>query len=433
VTWVRLDDSAPLHPKLLAAGPEAAWLWVAGLAYANRHTTNGVIPPQALTALYPSDQWPRARLAKLATTLVTAGLWTVREAGGWEVHDYAQYQAEAMRDAVAQRRAWERDRKARQRAAQKSRETAAPTPADSKELPPMSHRDRGGTVPWDNGGTEGGTTGGTSPRDTDGTTTGDSHALEEGLSQVVSQPPGPARPDPTSETSLREVDATSASGARGAEQLALLTLLTSDDATPPAANAARRERPRKADAPAPMPFKIGEALAALAETAQGRFAPGEARDITKAVAIPITAAIRSYPSLDEWRLVGAWLAAGGQAHRGTLGVAWASSSGLREAMALSRAWHAAGRPPVDPREAAAAARATHAPVTASSPKDPRIGIQPPAPASAFEHVALARALGVRWPGYEPTAETKEQAFLRITGRTIEDARAEVAARKAASP
>ena len=90
MTWVRLDDGAPLHPKLLAVGPEAAWLWVAGLAYANRHVTNGVIPPQALPALYPSDQWPRARLAKLAAALVEAGLWTAREGGGWEVHDYAQ-------------------------------------------------------------------------------------------------------------------------------------------------------------------------------------------------------------------------------------------------------------------------------------------------------------------------------------------------------
>lgn len=81
-------------------------------------------------------------------------------------------------------------------------------------------------------------------------------------------------------------------------------------------------------------------------------------------------------------------------------------------------------------DAAARPKPAAAPVTASSPKNPRDGIQPPAPASAFEHVALARALGVKWPGYEPTAETKEQAFLRITGRTIEAARAEVAAQAA---
>jgi len=38
VTWVRLDDGAPLHPKLLAVGPEAAWLWVAS---AGRTTAEG--------------------------------------------------------------------------------------------------------------------------------------------------------------------------------------------------------------------------------------------------------------------------------------------------------------------------------------------------------------------------------------------------------
>lgn len=196
MTWVRLDDGAPLHPKLLAVGPEAAWLWVAGLAYANRHVTNGAIPPQALPALYPSDHWPRARLAKLAAALVAEGLWTAREGGGWEIHDYAQYQAEAMRDAVDERRAWERERKAKQRATQKHREHAVPVPSDSKGLPTVSPRDKGGTVPWDNGGT--------SPRDTTGTgggidagtSGGDVRAPEAGVSQVVSQAPDPARPVP---------------------------------------------------------------------------------------------------------------------------------------------------------------------------------------------------------------------------------------------
>lgn len=145
------------------------------------------------------------------------------------------------------------------------------------------------------------------------------------------------------------------------------------------------------------------------------------------VARPVRLAVAltngSFPAVDvpqQIRAADAWLVAN-PANRKKNGARFVTNW---LAMAQERA----------PRVAASStpsARPSQSPVTASSPKDPRIGIQPPAPPSAFEHVALARALGVRWPGYEPTAETKEHAFLRITGRTIEQARAEVAAQAAA--
>ena len=174
MTWVRLDDATPLHPKLLRAGAEAAWLWVAGLAYANRHVTDGAIPVEALPALYPGDEWPRAKLLKLAAKLVEVRLWVASEGGGWRIHDYGEYQAEAMRDAVSERREWEKTRKREQRARRKQ--------SDSGDL---SQRDRGGTRRRDIGGTE--------PRDTHGTSAGH----DPGTSQGLSQPPGPARPVPT--------------------------------------------------------------------------------------------------------------------------------------------------------------------------------------------------------------------------------------------
>ena len=73
--WVRLDCTCTTHRKLMRAGAEAAWMWVCGLAYANRHTTDGDIPRDALTALYPTDEWTPAKRRKLADKLVAVGLW----------------------------------------------------------------------------------------------------------------------------------------------------------------------------------------------------------------------------------------------------------------------------------------------------------------------------------------------------------------------
>lgn len=98
MTWVRLDDGASQHRKVLAAGAEAAWLWACGLMYANRQPAkDGIIPAVALPILYPLRQ-----PAKLAAKLVEVGLWEAVD-GGWRVHDYHDYQpsvedAEALRE-----------------------------------------------------------------------------------------------------------------------------------------------------------------------------------------------------------------------------------------------------------------------------------------------------------------------------------------------
>lgn len=94
----------------------------------------------------------------------------------------------------------------------------------------------------------------------------------------------------------------------------------------------------------PMPFLIGDALAALEDSSAGRFCKGEGRDITAGIAAHVTAAVKAYPDLGEWRTCGEWLAAGGLHTRGTLTLGWAGSVGLRDAMALSREWSRRGRP-----------------------------------------------------------------------------------------
>lgn len=130
--------------------------------------------------------------------------------------------------------------------------------------------------------------------------------------------------------------------------------------TPPAP-APKTAKPRPPGAPPPLPFKLAEAFTALADAAAGRFVPGEGRDVGQATAIAVTAQIRSYPTLAEWQVCGAWLAAGALAHRGVLGPAWVASAGFRDAMALARDWDAKGRPPVDRRDAVDGARSARNP------------------------------------------------------------------------
>ena len=80
MTWAKIDDRAHEHRKQLAAGPEACWLWVCGLMYANRQPArDGFIPASALRMLYPFKSPKR-----LATKLVKAGLWT-RTDGGYVI------------------------------------------------------------------------------------------------------------------------------------------------------------------------------------------------------------------------------------------------------------------------------------------------------------------------------------------------------------
>ena len=115
MTWVKIDDAALLHPKLLRAGPEGVALWLAGLCYANAHVTDGEIPAAALPALYPVECWGPRKVRALAEHLVQCGLWHPTDAGGYMIHGYSEYQHEATRDEVAKRREDARIRKRRSR------------------------------------------------------------------------------------------------------------------------------------------------------------------------------------------------------------------------------------------------------------------------------------------------------------------------------
>lgn len=95
MSWVRIDDQGPEHPKFLALGPSrvaCTGLWLIALTYANRYLTDGFVPAVAL----PTGT------AALQKRLVSVGLWE-SVPGGFAIHDYLDYQP--SRKVVEDRRA----------------------------------------------------------------------------------------------------------------------------------------------------------------------------------------------------------------------------------------------------------------------------------------------------------------------------------------
>lgn len=95
--WIRIDDNAPHHRKMLQAGPAACWLWVCGLGYCQRMSSDGFIPLEAMSLL---GVW---NWKKLAGFLVSARMWHKVD-GGYEVHDYLHYQFSAGETAERRER-----------------------------------------------------------------------------------------------------------------------------------------------------------------------------------------------------------------------------------------------------------------------------------------------------------------------------------------
>lgn len=107
MAWVRIDEGFPEHPKVLDAGPLAAWLHVCAIAYCNRQLTDGYISQSALPRLSDGK-----RTKALAARLVGVGLWETVDSG-WLIHDYLHFQP--SKASVETERAKARERMANAR------------------------------------------------------------------------------------------------------------------------------------------------------------------------------------------------------------------------------------------------------------------------------------------------------------------------------
>lgn len=97
--WVRLEDDFYDNRKLGEAGPLAELLWIRSLAWVNRNTQDGVLPPHQVRRLADfaedCDYLGKPQLpAMLAERLVAAGLWEEVE-NGYLIHNYHDFQPSA--------------------------------------------------------------------------------------------------------------------------------------------------------------------------------------------------------------------------------------------------------------------------------------------------------------------------------------------------
>lgn len=144
MTWIKLEDDIFQHPKILAAGPQASFLFIASLCWSGRNDTGGAIPDYALRRLASDIDVSETTARELAEKLVnvsapgsTAGLWEMT-LDGWVIHDWGQWQTSSSerneKRALAERK--------RRLAHSKSTRT----PLGSGDCPLSSGSDQG--EPW---------------------------------------------------------------------------------------------------------------------------------------------------------------------------------------------------------------------------------------------------------------------------------------------
>lgn len=111
MSWVRLDDGAPGHRKIVGLSDAAFRLWIVGLTHCNQQANDGRFSAHAARIMFgylASPELGRGAIAELCT----AGLWA-ETADGYEVHDYLEYQPSQAERASANKAAAERMRKMR--------------------------------------------------------------------------------------------------------------------------------------------------------------------------------------------------------------------------------------------------------------------------------------------------------------------------------
>lgn len=109
MSWAKLDDRFPWHKKVRRLTDAAYRLHTTAIIYCARDETDGFVTLEDIEEM-PGIKRPEKSIAEL----VERELWDV-VAGGWEVHDYLEYNPSSDQQARARAAAAERQRKARER------------------------------------------------------------------------------------------------------------------------------------------------------------------------------------------------------------------------------------------------------------------------------------------------------------------------------
>ena len=92
MAWVRFDDGFFRHPKVVAAGRDARDMYTSSIFYANQNLTDGFVPEGALRII-AADAGVSSH-SKAVKALLREGLWLETD-GGYQIHDYLDYQVSA--------------------------------------------------------------------------------------------------------------------------------------------------------------------------------------------------------------------------------------------------------------------------------------------------------------------------------------------------
>jgi hypothetical protein len=128
MAWVKLDDGFSDHPKVIEAGPLAAWLFVRALCYASKHLTDGFISHAAVDVLAGGGARKQVR------RLLDAGLFK-EEPTGVRIHNYLKWQPLGAEVKARRAATLERVRKCRNNAVTDS---VTPAPAEPSVTPSVT-------------------------------------------------------------------------------------------------------------------------------------------------------------------------------------------------------------------------------------------------------------------------------------------------------
>jgi hypothetical protein len=119
MSWIKLDDKCPDHPKVGGLSDRAFRAWVTAMCYSSAYLTDGVLPAVLLQRVP----------AKVRAELLAAGLWVATD-GEIVIHDYLEHQT--GRADVERERERSRERRAGIRPAD-DRRTTSGRPAKDRD------------------------------------------------------------------------------------------------------------------------------------------------------------------------------------------------------------------------------------------------------------------------------------------------------------
>ncbi len=108
MTWIKVDDKTPRHPKISPLSDRAFRAWFAALCYASEFLTDGLLPVAFLLSVRRGIQ----------EEVISSGLWRVDASGEVWIHDYLDHQRDKA--SVRKQRDGGRDRQRKFRNAQRN-------------------------------------------------------------------------------------------------------------------------------------------------------------------------------------------------------------------------------------------------------------------------------------------------------------------------